>query len=78
VKRNLKAGWKKWRRISDRVANIQARIVLTIFYYTVMAPFGLWQALVADKLRLKHPGTESFWLERTTRDRTLDDARAQF
>ena len=78
MKQNLKAGWKRWKALSDRVANVQARILLTIFYFTVMAPFGFWQGLFADRLRLKRSGAESFWTERTTTDRTLDDARRQF
>ncbi len=78
MKQNLKAGWRKWKAISDRVANVQARILLTVFYFTVMAPFGLWQGFVADRLRLKRSEVSSFWLDRSTTDRTLEDARRQF
>ncbi len=58
--------------------NFQARVLLTAFYYTVMAPFGLWQGLLADRLALRRPASETFWVERVTGDRVLDDARKQF
>jgi hypothetical protein len=71
-------GWSKWKKASDRVANIQARVLLTIFYFTLMAPFGLWQAFIADRLRLKRPSGDSYWADRSTLDRDLADARRQF
>ena len=71
-------GWRKWKALSERVANVQARILLTVFYFTVMAPVGFWQGFLADRLLMKRPRGASFWVERATRDRTLDDARRQF
>ena len=59
------------------MVNFQARVLLTAFYYTLMAPFGLWQALGADRLALRRPEHEGFWVDRATGDRTLDDARKQ-
>ena len=78
LKQNLAAGWHQWKALSDRAVNFQARVLLTIFYYTAMAPFGLWQGLVADRLGLRRPAGDSFWLERAAGGRTLDDARRQF
>jgi hypothetical protein len=71
-------GWRKWQALGERVANAQARVLLTVFYFTVMAPVGLWQGLVADRLGLKRPTGGSYWVDRATRDRTLEDARRQF
>jgi hypothetical protein len=71
-------GWTRWKAMSERVANVQARILLSIFYFTLMAPFGLWQAFVADRLVLKRPRGGTFWVERSTRDRVLEDGRRQY
>jgi hypothetical protein len=71
-------GWARWKAMSERVANVQARVLLSIFYFTLMAPFGVWQAFVSDRLVLRRPRGESFWVARTTRDRTLADGRKQF
>jgi len=70
-------GWSRWKALSKKAADLQARIVLTVFYFTVVAPFGLIRTFGADALSIKkdHPRA---WLERKTRDLSLDDARRQF
>ena len=78
MKQGLARGWKKWKALSERVANVQARVLLTVFYFTFAAPAGAWQGFISDRLGLKRPEGETFWLERSTTDRTLDDARKQF
>lgn len=78
MKQNLEAGWRKWKALSDRVANVQSRILLSVFYFTLMAPFGMWQAWLADRLALRRADGPSAWVARSTGDRTLDDARRQY
>ncbi|MFN8522503.1 MAG: hypothetical protein U0821_05285 [Chloroflexota bacterium] len=72
------AGWKRWRELADRVANVQARILLTVFYFSIMVPIGLWQAFVSDRLRIRRAPSQTFWVERKTTDTTLDDVRRQY
>jgi hypothetical protein len=71
-------GWGKWRAVSRKAGEVQARVILTIFYFTIAAPFGLARTFLADPLRVKRTGTKPTWLPRETRDRTVDDARRQF
>jgi hypothetical protein len=71
-------GWRRWRELSERAATVQARILLTIFYFTVMLPVGIWQGFFADRLRVRGGEQQSYWLDRRTGDRTLDDVRRQF
>ena len=51
------------------------RVALTIFYYTLMAPFGLIMRFFVDPLAMKKTKNESYWQERTTTDKTLEDVR---
>jgi hypothetical protein len=71
-------GWSKWKALSKKAAELQARIILTIFYFTLAAPFGLGRSRFGDALRMNRNRAASGWLERRTRDRTLEDARRQF
>jgi hypothetical protein len=71
-------GWDRWRELSRKGAEVQARIILTLFYFTVVVPFGLARTYLSDPLRLKRASQGRSWLERGTRDLTLDDARRQF
>ncbi|HWQ54833.1 MAG TPA: hypothetical protein VN442_14195 [Bryobacteraceae bacterium] len=37
----MKRVWAAWKRVARRIGDWQARVLLTIFYYTVFAPFAL-------------------------------------
>lgn len=71
-------GWQRWRALSARVADVQARVILTIFYFTIAAPFGVLRTYFADPLAIRPGKRPRTWHERRTRDLTLDDARRQF
>jgi hypothetical protein len=71
-------GWSRWKELSQKAADVQARVFLTIFYFTVMAPFGIMMGLVKDPLRIKQRPTGTYWLERKPVSGTLEDARRQF
>jgi hypothetical protein len=53
--------WQRWKRIWRKVGNLQARILLTIFYATLMLPFGVAVRLFFDPLRVKRRPTR--WLD---------------
>ena len=71
-------GWKRWRELSQKAADLQARILLTIFYFTIMLPFGLIFGVVKDPLRIKHRPSGSYWVERKPTSGSLADAQRQF
>jgi hypothetical protein len=37
----LKALWEGWRRVARKIGEFQSKLVLTLFYYVVLAPFAL-------------------------------------
>jgi hypothetical protein len=67
------------RQFFRAVGDFQARLVLTIFYFTAAMPFGV-------KARWLAPGTrseageplQSFWVPRAGSPPTVDNARRQF
>ena len=61
--------WARWTGIAHKIADFQARIVLSAFYFVVLGPFALGMTLVSDPLRLRHAAPA--WLDRP---RTEDDA----
>jgi hypothetical protein len=73
-----KVGWDKWRALSHKAGELQARIILTVFYFTVAVPFGLVRTRFSDPLRLKSENRTTGWLPRSTRDQSIDDAQRQF
>ncbi len=51
------------------------RVFLTLFHFTILVPFAVIARMTSDPLELRSRPTGSFWLSRTTRDRTIDDSR---
>lgn len=73
--RNL---WEAWKEIAEFIGDFQARLLLTIFYFTVAVPFGLIMRLFGDSLNIRKIPQESAWVPRTTGDIELEDTQRQF
>jgi len=69
----LKKIWEGWKRVSRVIGNFQARVLLTILYFTVVLPFAIGVSLFSDPLRIKHRPTS--WLDHPPIPTTLDWAR---
>jgi hypothetical protein len=70
--------WVSWKRFGRRVGDVQARLLLTGFYFLVAAPFALGVKLSSDPLSLA-PKTPKGWRSRTApTGSALERARRQF
>ena len=73
----LKKIWHVWKAFGQFIGDLLARVVLTLFYFTVFVPFGLGVKLFSDPLQLKNAPAE-FWRPRSTGDQTLEDVLRQY
>lgn len=75
----MKTVWNiAWRRFSENsaiVAELNGRFIATLFYCTVLVPFGLLSALFMDPLRIK--GKQATWLQREPVPSDIESARQQ-
>ena len=71
----LKRFWQAWKRIAHRIGNFQSRVLLTIFYFVVVLPFGLATRLFSDPLRIKQRPT--VWLNHPNEAYDMQWARKQ-
>ena len=71
----LKKIWHQWKKFGQTMGDFIARVALTIFYFTILVPFGLVVHFFMDMLDSKGPTAS--WIKRTTGDKTLDQARRQ-
>ncbi len=74
----LKKFWSSWLRFGHFMGDIVARVFMTIFYFTLLLPFGVIITLLGDPLDMRRKDKAPTWHARTTGDRTLEDARRQF
>lgn len=73
----LRSLWDSWKRVARRIGDLQARILLTVFYYAILGPFALVLRWRSDPLGIK-PGGERGWRARPDpRGTPLDQARRQ-
>lgn len=69
----LRKVWQTWKRIGQFIGDQIARVVLTVFYFTLFMPFALGVRFFGDPLAMRPSRPK--WLDRTTHDLTLEDAR---
>lgn len=41
MNQNRPGAWERWKELAARAVTFQARILLTLFYWTAVAPFAL-------------------------------------
>lgn len=72
--------WDRWLLITKPIGDFNARLLMGIFYFTILVPFGLISRLGSDRLRLKMPAEgQPLWQAREQAgDLSVDDARRQF
>jgi hypothetical protein len=67
--------WQAWKRIAHKIGNFQSRVLLTVFYFIFVLPFGLGARWFSDPLRIKKRPTQ--WLDHPDEAYDLQWARRQ-
>jgi hypothetical protein len=74
----LRGLWEKWKRTARKIADFQARLLLTFFYFIFFCPFALLVKWFSDPLALKG-GKIPQWGSSTWHSEThLERAKRQF
>jgi len=71
--------WEWWKPVAHKIGNFNARVILTVFYFTLFVPFALLVKYATDPLSIKAK-TRKGWIHRTeqTVSDPLERARKQF
>ncbi len=72
----LRRFWKGWKALGRKAGDVLGRLLMTIFYFSLAAPFGLIVRFFSDplKMRCKRPG----WEPRSKEKDDLKRAREAF
>lgn len=70
-----KRAWQGWKDLAHKIGNFQARVILSIFYAILVAPFGLAARWFSDPLRIKKRPEQ--WLDHPNEAYDLEWARKQ-
>ena len=77
--RYAKVALGKWLKIARVIGNFQGQVILTLFYFVLVLPFGLIISLFSDPLKMKSPlsGRSNFGKWKHEED-DLEKARRQY
>lgn len=67
--------WHRFNVITSVVADGNGRFIATLFYFTIMVPFGILSALTMDPLNIKENKTE--WVQRDPVPTDIESAKQQ-
>ena len=67
--------WNRLKVIAAILGDVNGRLVLTAFYFTVLMPFGIGSALFSDPLHKKE--TTTGWLKREPVSSDVESAKQQ-
>lgn len=66
----LYAIWERWKIIAHAIGVFQSKVLLTIFYFIFLLPFGLIFSLKKNK-------SDHGWIEKKIHQNTVDDLKQQ-
>ena len=69
--------WARWMVIAHKIGTFQSRVLLNVFYFLILLPFGLGVKLFADPLHLKRR-RGSHWIGKAAGTASWEHARRQF
>lgn len=72
----LKRFWLVWKRVARAIGDLQARVLLTVFYFVILTPFALLVRWRRDPLAIKG-GAPRGWRPRVGGTGTLLDRAAR-
>jgi hypothetical protein len=70
--------WARWRVVARTLGTVQARVLLSAFYFLVVPPFALVMRARRDPLRLGAHRGPTGWIERPAGGASAEAARRQF
>jgi hypothetical protein len=71
--------WEGWKSFAQYIGGFQSRILLGLFYFLVVTPFGVAVRIFGDPLHLRRGEKPSSWtLRNDTTQANFDEAKKQF
>lgn len=80
MKSSLKKFWSGWKKVAYKIARIQTKILVSLFYFLILAPLGAlfrvfgWDPLESRGFRSSKPTN---WKDVTSKEQTLESLKHQ-
>jgi len=70
--------WSWWKRVGRKIGDFQARVLLSVFYYSLFAPFAIGVRWLADPLGIKGSTTKGWQVRGADTGSPVERATRQF
>jgi hypothetical protein len=70
--------WEWWKRVGKRIGDLQARALLMLFYFVILAPFALAVRWAGDPLAIKAGSPKGWRPGSAHQGSSMERAAAQF
>ena len=70
--------WERWKWIGKKIGNFQVRLIMTLFYFVVLAPFALLIRLGSDPLGIRASTPRGWRARKDEPINLMEQARRQF
>ena len=70
--------FERWKRVAKKIGDVQARIILTVFYIFIVGPFALAIRWFGDPMAIKNGGQKGWRLRASNESVSLERAYQQF
>lgn len=77
MKEIIYLAWERFKIITAIIGDVQGRVIATLFYFTILLPFGVASHAFSDPLRLKLTSPKPEWLDRAAVSEELEAAKRQ-
>lgn len=74
--RVLAPAWSGWKAFANKIGDVQARVILVVFYFVILSPLALGVRWWADPLAIK-ARTPKGWRRLVALQDSLERARLQ-
>lgn len=72
----LKTIWSKWKTIAHHIGIFQSRLILSVFYFSLLMPWGIIFSLFKDELKMKNKKL-STWKTKDKQSATVEELKEQ-
>jgi hypothetical protein len=74
----IRRSWIWWKKIARIIGDFNARVILTLFYFIFLAPFGLAMRFLADPLAIKNKSAPLWGTKSSSEEPLMEQAKKQF
>ena len=78
MRATCKTLYHAWMRLAEFLGTLNAWLILTVLYFSLVMPFGILARLLTDPLRLRRRRATPYWIPRAEKVVSLEDMKRPF